>query len=222
MRFQRLCQPTFAALLLGAGHAFAAGGHHAVDDAAILERGACELESWATRARDGERLLHAGLNCGAGFVEFGLAGDYARLAGSSQTGWSAQAKTAHAFNDRFSIGASLTAGWQAHVRPRYAGSTLAGLATWNVLDGWAVHANVGRDFVHQGDDEPRGGVSIEWTPVAAWSFVAERYREWDTHFARAGVRWSPAPRWQLDASGAKRLSGPLPSLWTVGVTYSWD
>lgn len=222
MELQRLCKPTLAVLLLGAGHAFAAGGHHAVDDAAILERGACEVESWATRAHGGERLLHAGLNCGAGPVEFGLASDYARLAGTSATAWSVQAKTAHALSGQFSIGAVFAAGWQAHVRPRYAGSTLAGLATWTASEAWAVHANLGREFVHQGDDRTRGGLSIEWTPVQAWSFVAERYREWGTHYARLGARWSPAQRWQLDASGAKSLSGPLPSLWTVGVTYSWD
>ncbi|MDB5847914.1 MAG: hypothetical protein JWP29_1666, partial [Rhodoferax sp.] len=37
-------------LAAGAG-ALAAGGHHAVDDAAILDAGQCELESWLASAR---------------------------------------------------------------------------------------------------------------------------------------------------------------------------
>lgn len=38
-----------ALLALFSGFAMAAGGHHAVDDAAILGEGACEVKSWIAR-----------------------------------------------------------------------------------------------------------------------------------------------------------------------------
>ena len=38
------------ACLLGlTGHAYAAGGHHAVEDAALLEPGQCQVEFWHDR-----------------------------------------------------------------------------------------------------------------------------------------------------------------------------
>jgi hypothetical protein len=55
-----------AASLMAAQAAFAAGGHHAVDDANILEPGQCEQEDWFSRERGGTRIFHAGLNCGVG------------------------------------------------------------------------------------------------------------------------------------------------------------
>ena len=48
------------------GSALAAGGHHAVDDAAILSRGECEGETWFSGEAGGRRLLHAGTNCRVG------------------------------------------------------------------------------------------------------------------------------------------------------------
>ena len=123
-----------AACLLLAGAAlcagtpsFAAGGHHAVDDAAVLEHGACEVESWFVRSDERDRLLHAGLNCGLlRWLELGAASEYLRdLTNASETAWGLQAKVAYALNDAFSIGALVQPVWQARARPRYAGSMLS-------------------------------------------------------------------------------------------------
>ena len=218
------CLLLAGAALCGAAPSFAAGGHHSVDDAAVLKQGECEAESWFTRSDDRDRLLHAGLNCGLlGWLELGAASEYARDAtNASQTAWGLQAKVAHAVSDSFSIGAVILPAWQARTHPHYAGSTLLALATWSVHETVAVHLNLGMDFVHQGADSNRGGISAEWSPAPAWSLVAERYKEQDTHFARGGVRWLPAEGWQVDHSRAHRVSGPNPSQWTVGLTYSWD
>lgn len=51
-------------LIASVPRARAAGGHHAVDDAAILEPGQCYIETWLGReTRGARRLLHAGPAC---------------------------------------------------------------------------------------------------------------------------------------------------------------
>jgi hypothetical protein len=207
--------------LFAAGSAGAAGGHHGVDDANILPAGECEQETWFTRAQGGGRLLHAGLSCRVGPVELGVAGEHARDAGSSQTAWNLEAKWAREVAAGFSLGAVVQPVWIAHQRPRLAGTMAAALATWNLSESLALHANFGRDFVRGSEDLPRGGVAAEWTPAEGWSLVAERYLEQRTHFARAGVRWAAGRTWSLDLTRAQRLSGPTPSNWTLGLTLGF-
>jgi hypothetical protein len=210
-----------AAWLLASAGAWSAGGHHSVDDAALKDAGDCELESWFSRETGNGRLLHAGASCRVGPVELGLGAEYARAGGASQTGWSAEAKWARELVEGFSIGASVQSAWQARARPRYQGVSLVGIATWAPRDDIALHLNIGRDFVHGGGDEKRGGIALEWMPVKSWSFVAERYREQATHFVRAGARHAINDTWTVDASRAHRLTGPAPSTWTVGLTYAF-
>ncbi|MDP3761462.1 MAG: hypothetical protein Q8R01_13195 [Ramlibacter sp.] len=200
------------------GAAFAAGGHHSLDDAAILEPGACEAESWLARSRGGQRLLHAGGACRVGPVELGASAEYARQAGASETAYAVQAKWATELAAGVSAGLSLASGWQAHVRPRYQGVTLVALATWAARDDVALHLNLGRDFNHAGSDENRYGVSVEWAPRENWSLTAERYAEERTHFVRAGLRWAANADWTFDVSRAHRLRGPGESTWIVGMT----
>jgi hypothetical protein len=208
-------------MALAASTAWAAGGHHAVDDAAVMEPGNCKLESWLSGAGGGERLLHAGGGCRVGPFELNAAGEYARAEGASQTGTGLQAKWAMALAPGFSAGLSLAAGWQAHVQPRYQGSTLSTLFTWEARDDVALHLNLGRDFLHQAADQNRWGMAAEWAPRQNWSLVAERYRAEGTHFARAGVRWALREGWSVDLSRAQRLRGPAASSWTLGAGWQF-
>lgn len=211
---------TTATLLLAASGALASGGHHAVDDAALLGPEQCNVESWVTRG-GGEGLLHAGTGCRVGPFELSAAAEYARPDGGSETGWGLQAKWAREVAPGFSVGLLLAPAWQAHVRPRYQGSTVSALATWAARDDLALHLNVGRDLLHRAADDSRYGVSAEWTPLAAWSLVAERYKAAQTHFVRAGVRWAFREGWSVDLSRAQRLAGPGPSDWTLGATWEF-
>jgi hypothetical protein len=220
----RLAHPRAWALLpgiLSATCAMAAGGHHALDDAVILEPGACQVESWLARSDDRQRLLHAGGGCRVGPLELGLAAEHARQGGNSDSAYSVQAKWATALLPAFSAGLSLSSGWQAHVRPRYQGSTLSGLLSWFPKDALALHLNLGRDFVHGDADQDRSGVSVEWTARPGWSITGERYLESATHFVRAGVRWAISEAWSVDLSRAHRLRGPGESNWTVGATWQF-
>jgi hypothetical protein len=207
---------------LSCGTAIAAGGHHGVDDASILAPGQCELESWFSHSRASERLLHAGASCRVGPLELGAASESAREDGSSGTGWQLEAKWAREVADHFSVGVAVQPAWQAHVRPRYQGAAVLGLATWEVRENLSLHLNAGREFVHRGDDQARGGLAVEWIPLGNWSVVAERYREQATQFARAGVRWFGGEHWSVDLSRSHRLSGPGASAWTLGASFLLD
>lgn len=211
---------TAFALCIGvaSGAAWAAGGHHGLDDAAILEPQQCEAESWLSRARGGQRLLHAGGACRVGPVELGVSAEHARQGGQGETGYALQAKWATELAPGFSAGLSVSPAWQAHVRPRYQGTTVVALATWAPREAIALHLNLGRDFTHGGDDSNRAGASVEWAPRERWSLTAERYVEQRAHYVRAGVRWSASEHWTIDASRAQRLRGDGESSWTVGVT----
>ena len=204
--------------LLAASAAWAAGGHHAVDDAAILDPGQCELEGWFSRSQGGERLLHAGASCRLGPVELGASAEASRQGGGSQPGYGVSAKWAREVADGFSVGASVGPAWQAHAQPRYQGPTVAALATWRPREDLALNLNLGRDLVHRGRDLARHGVSAEWLPDDRWSFVAERYLEERTHLVRVGARWSFGKDWSVDASRSHRLRGPGASAWTLGVS----
>jgi hypothetical protein len=218
MRLKNLARTLTLSFGLASGAAWAAGGHHALDDATILEPDTCEAESWLTQSRGGQRLLHAGGACRVGPVELGAAAEHAREAGASGTGYALQVKWTTEVVPGFSAGFSLTPAWQAHARPHYQATTLMGLATWTPREDVALHLNLGRDFVRASSDENRAGVSVEWFPREHWSLTAERYLEQQAHFVRAGLRWFATELWTFDVSRAQRLHGPGESTWTLGVT----
>jgi hypothetical protein len=202
--------------------AMAAGGHHALDDAVILEPGTCQVESWLTRDNDHQRLLHAGSACRVGPVELGVAAEHARDgAGSSETGYQLQGKWATEVLPGIHAGLSLTGGWQAHARPRYQAATVSGLLTWFAHEDLAFHLNLGRDLLRAQADEDRSGVSVEWTVRPGWSLTVERYLEAGSHFARAGVRWALDEAWSFDLSRAHRVRGPGASNWTLAATWQF-
>lgn len=177
----------------------AAGGHHAVDDAALLEPGQCQLETWWDRESGGARtMLHAGPACRVGPVELGLNVDRVRLDGTGTTSVAgAQVKWARTVDNVWSAGVVFNLAAQDHV-PRYLGSTLVVPVTWQTTETLLTHVNVGRDFRHGRPDTSRAGLALEWSPLTAWSFVAERFRESGANFWRAGARWSFTPSMTLD------------------------
>lgn len=197
-----------------------AGGHFAVDDASILEPGQWEQETWSSRAGDGANLLHAGLNFRVGPVELDGALERARSGGDpSATTWNLEMKWAHPLTEHVGIGLDVQPAGLLRPDSRYAVTRFYGIVSWQVHDALLLNANAGHDWVRGGADLPRGGVSAEWTPVKVLTLIAERYLDTTTHSVRAGARWSPTPRWTWDVSRAKRLSGPAPSTWTIGLDY---
>jgi hypothetical protein len=219
----KLVRRSLAAMALGCAGAtaHAAGGHHGVDDAELLPQGACGQETWFSRARDGERLLHAGVGCGVGPIELDAAVEHARGDSASATAWNLEVKWARAIAQGFSTGLDLQPVWLAHRSPRYTGARLAAMATWKPDPMLSLHFNAGSSIVRGDRDLPNGGLAAAWSPVARWSFVAERYLENETHFLRGGARWAAGRQWNVDLSYASRLSGRIPSFWTLGLAIAF-
>lgn len=214
-----------AAALLGIGlqQAHAAGGHHAVEDAALLEPGQCQIETWADRERGGGRtLVHLGPACRLGPVELGLNLDRTREAGSDAAVTAGpQLKWAAPIAESLSIGVVFLATWQAP-RPRFAGSTVVLPLTWQPAEGLAVHVNLGRDFRRQGPDLRRSGAALEWAATPQWSLVAERFRESEANFWRLGARYAVSDALSLDLSQARGLAGAVPAWWTIGLNWAFQ
>lgn len=214
-----------AAALLGMAlqEAHAAGGHHAVDDAAILEPGQCQVETWADRDRGGGRtLVHLGPACRLGPVELGLNLDRTHQAGSDTAVTTGpQVKWATPIAESLSVGVVLLGAWR-NTRPRFAGSTVVLPLTWQPAEGLAVHANLGRDFRRQGPDFTRSGVALEWAATPQWSLVAERFRESEANFWRVGARYAVNEALSVDLSQARGLAGAAPAWWTVGLNWAFQ
>jgi hypothetical protein len=211
-----------AASLLAAPAAFAAGGHHGVDDANTLPAGRCEQEDWFTRGTGADRMLHAGLNCGVGALELGVAGEHTRDGVAPATAWNLEAKWATGLAESVKVGLDVQPVWQVRRQPHFGTARLVGLATWTPAPAWSLHLNLGHDFVRGAADFARYGVGVDWSPLERWTFTAEGFTDTGTRFVRAGARWAITDSFTLDLSGARRLSGPAPSNVTVGVTFGFE
>lgn len=213
-----------AAVLLGTAlqQAHAAGGHHAVDDATILEPGQCQVETWADRERGGGRTLaHFGPACRIGPVELGLNLDRTRTSGSDAAvaAGGPQLKWVAPLSASVSAGIAVSANWQ-DARPRFAGSTVVLPLTWQATQDLAAHANLGRDFRHQGRSLSRSGAALEWTTTPQWMLVAERFRESQGNFWRLGARYTVNDAFSLDVSQARGLASGAPIWWTLGLNWT--
>lgn len=135
------------ACVAGAAHA---GRPLSADDAAVIPKGECQIESWYQSA-DGARELHVAPGCGVfDDVEFGLEG----------------VRFSPAVDDRHALGAQLkavfpaldTAGWNfgaklnaAVARPAVDGGwetdaySATGIATRPLAEGLALHLNLGAE-----------------------------------------------------------------------------
>ncbi|MES2423678.1 MAG: hypothetical protein V4562_04555 [Pseudomonadota bacterium] len=210
------------ASLVLVGQAHAAGGHHAVDDAALLAPGECQLEAWFERASGGaRRLLHAGPACRVGAVELGLNLDRSRTGGagdgSTALSGGAQLKWAQPLGKTLAGGVVVSVTAQEGPT-RFAGSTVVLPLTWYASPTVQVHLNLGRDFRHQAPDTSRAGAALEWAPGAQWSFVGERFREAGANFQRVGARYALSPALQADLSRTWGRDG-APDSWTAGVNW---
>jgi hypothetical protein len=200
----------------------ASGGHHAVDDASILDPGKCLLETWADRfLHDTGTVLHAGGGCHVGSVELGLNLDSARFSGKTVVFAGPQAKWAQPVSDTIAAGLVVAASWR-NGPSGYAGTTVFFPLTWQARDALLVHVNLGRDFVRGDADGPRAGIAVEWTPSDSWSFVAERFRELGASYWRTGARFAPSPVVNVDLSYARSIHESATSRWTVGVTWTLE
>jgi len=200
----------------------AAGGHHSVDDATILDPGQCQLETWFEHAESsGAHLGHVGPACRVGPVELGLNFDAIRTSVGERTNFGGvQAKWARPLTEKISIGAVVSATWQDR-SPHHVGTGILVPLTWQATEALQIHVNAGRDFLDNAPDADRGGIAAEWSASQEWSFVAERFRELHTDRWRLAARYTLNTKVSFDLSRAQGL-GKAPSSWTAGVNWVFD
>lgn len=221
-----LCAPLGWPLLAGLAPwaaCQAAGGHFAVDDAAVLEPGQCQVESW----RESSRVLrgwHLGPACRVGPFEAGLNLERHDLpAGATRQLVGPQLKWARDLSPAWAIGAVWSANRQSPVEagaPRFQGQQWLGLLTWRPDPMWQVHANQGWARAPGGPLVARTGLAVEtqWTP--RWSSTAEWFDDRQAPLMRVGLRHQFNAQWSLDV-GRARIRGEGVR-WTVGLNGVWD
>lgn len=204
---------------LAAAPSHAAGGHHAVDDAAILDPGQCQIEAWADRQAGGSRsLAHVGPGCRVGPMEISLNLERSRArGGATEASAGPQLKWAGGIADGLSWGAAASTTLRDR-SPHRLGGTLVLLGSWQPGATTSIHLNAGRDFLRGGEDGSRSGVAIEWMPSPAWSFVAERFRDGGVNAWRVGARCSLSAAWSADLSRAGGLHDQAAAWWTLGLS----
>ena len=209
--------------LLLSSHCHAAGGHHAVDDAAILDPDQCNLEVWAEHAhQQRRRLQHAGGACRVAAVELGLSLDRGTATDSPTLHPHAlQVKWASALSRHWSIGAAAAIGWQNLAPKRQ--TVLLVPVSWTPREDLAVHLNAGRALRAGSPDRWQRGVAAEWQPVPEWQGLAEVFHDGQRPLARVGLRRFLGEKLSLDLSRARaRATGATPreDWWSLGV--NWD
>jgi hypothetical protein len=204
-----------------AGHA--AGGHFGVDDAAILDVGQCQVETWWERGDRAASLLHVGPACRVGPVELGLNADRIQPHDRGpQTPVGPQIKWAAPVDDRVSVGFVALAGWQGSA-PHYAAATLYGALSVHVASSLLAHVNLGRDWFREpARSRPRAGAALEWQAAPEWAVIGERFRQAGGDFARLGLRWQERAALGFDLSRARGVDATAGGNWTIGVNWAFD
>jgi len=204
--------------------ALAAGGHHAVDDAAIADPGQCTVELWAERGNLARRQLqHAGLGCNVLGVEAGLNVDRetARDTASRHV-HGAQLKWATDLQPQLAIGLVAALSWQDQT-PRSQTSLLVPLS-WRPREDLALHLNIGRSFPRGDADRTQRGVAVEWQAAPQWQLLAEAFHDGQKPLARLGIRRDLSDRLSLDLSVARSNAfrqTPRETWWTVGANWTF-
>lgn len=214
------------AALAGTGLVHAAGGHHAVDDATILDPGRCHVESWIEHDRSSHgRAANIGPACHGFGLEWSLGLSHARVDGERDNQVAPQLKWATE-TPVPGLALGLAAGVDLRARSlRRGGHFVLVPATLELADGdWLLHANAGRAWTRGKGAGAIGGLAIErqWQP--RFSSVVEVFR--DGPGARAwqvGGRWHLDPdHVSLDVSYARGLRADQRSVITIGVTVEFD
>ena len=217
----RQCARLAASVCCGvAASAQAAGGNFAVADAAMLEAGKCQLETWLEREGSGRKLLHVGPACRIGPVELGLNVDRSQSSGQKpSTIVGPQIKWAAAVDDRVGIGVVALAGWQGNA-PRHAVGSLYAPLSVRVSPSMWLHANAGRDWSDGAPATSRAGLAVEWVAVRDGTLIGERFRQSGGNFARFGVRWQAGTAVSVDLSRAHGLGSTTGTWWALGVNWA--
>jgi hypothetical protein len=210
-----------ASLLLACAAGRAAGGHHAVDDAAIADPGQCQVELWAEHSPQ-HHLQHLGPACNIAGAEVGINLDRNALSPSPTLRLrGVQSKWAWELRPGLSAGLAVGATWQSGGPPDRTYSLLLPM-TWQPRDDLWLHLNLGRDFRHAATDLTRRGIAMEWQPHPQWQGLVEWFDDGLRLQRRAGLRYIPTSQLSIDLSRAQATTGQREAWWTLGLTWTWN
>jgi hypothetical protein len=217
---KRLAALTTAAL--SSSWACAAGGHHDVDDATILDAGRCQVETWVLGGRDPTlHALHLGPACNLGGLEWGLNLERLRVDGTVADAWGPQVKWAtEVVPRRLAVGAALGLAWRAQGSQQHTAlSALLPATVWVGAQGAVqLHANIGIDRDAEARHWRRWGAAIDGSLGERWLLAGERRKQFGQTASRLGARYNLTPLSSLDFSLAR---GSSARLWALGYSVEW-
>jgi len=199
----------------------AAGGQFDVDDAAILEPGRCQVETWFSRLpAEAGTVFRIGPACRVGPIEVGLNFDHLRGLDQSRNGLGPQLKWA---TDPLSCPLSAGVVWGAYFDLTRGGrplQTLYAPVTWQVGETLRLNANAGVDRGFTGVQTRRLGASGEWDVDSALTLIAERLTLSGDRISRLGARFNLSESVSLDLSAA-RVTPSTTRIYMIGLNHDF-
>lgn len=221
-----------SALMVAAGPA-QAGRPFATEDAGVLEKGDCEWESFASRARTrGESSVTAWntqLGCGVGFKsQVGLAFGRSKFESENTNALNLGAKTGLIDGEENGTSVTLAYGGIAAKGPdegsyRWSSTAVNLVLSRPLSEAWTVHANLGwtRDRPSK-LDSTTWAVAAEWAVSEQWAVGAEAYGDdRNKPWLGTGIRWTVSKAWSVNASYAVNRETPRTSAASVGFKFAF-
>ena len=226
--------PPFIGVLIFLGHAApaeAAGGAYAVDDAAIGAVGDCQIETWASFADNGNRIIVSQPACVANLgipVEITVSPQAVRTDGEWAAIGGVQAKSVLIPVEHHQVGVALSVGTlvdfssgqgvQTYVNVPVAVHLGAQLRI-NLNGGWSLDELT--DIHHA-----TWGGGFEWDFATALTLIGEVYGQVGNDGdhdprAQAGVRYSPSDNIDCDIIYGDNITGEHAQWLTGGVTVRY-
>jgi hypothetical protein len=202
--------------------AFAAGGHHAVDDARILDPGHCHVENWGEIHRRGGYFINVGPACHFAGAEWTLGLERDHVDDARDWVLTPQVKTAMPLGyGNWHIGAIVGGSWRDDERRFDNGYFIVPLS-W-ISDPIEFHFNVGYDVNRDERDDWRYGASVYGNLFGPVDGVLEIFNEADEWFGQVGFRWNVVPdTLMFDVSVAQSEYRNGDRWVTLGLTYEFS
>ena len=221
-----------SAVMFAAGPA-QAGRPFATEDAGVLEKGDCEWESFAARARTrGESSVtgwNTQLGCGVGFKsQVALAFGRSKFESENTNALALGAKTGLIDGGENGTSVTLAYGGVAAKGPgegsyRWNTTAVNLVLTRPLSADWIVHGNLGWTRDRPGKlDSTTWAVAAEWAATEQWTVGAETYGDdRNKPWLGVGARWTISKAWSVNASYAVNRETPRTSAASVGFKFAF-
>jgi hypothetical protein len=218
-------------LALAAPHALA-GRPLSVDDAATVEQGTCQIESWVERADESHETIVSGACSVTDGLELGLEAsrpsprDDVRAGAGIAMKWAPASARVDTPLGPLALGLKLGTSWDRRDRGWSSReSVAAALGTLEAGEHWALHANLGavRDRASHASATVLG-FAVAWTPLAPLLVFTEVQGSDRRAVSGPAVRTGGARWWLVDERfgldlTASREAGSGGTIWSFG--FGW-